>query len=490
MPIISQAVRSHPFKKFYAMNFHHFPMHVDKVWILRGFENHRVLVGIQEMFVHDNGEDSLEIRDGPTSEGALLVHLRSPVAISDTHHYQSRSDTIYVRLRAQLYYNDKVIGTFVAATNSDDAGNCPDGYFRCQHGDCIVGNVVCDGFDHCGDQSDEKGCHVTPTISNPDPAPGEPFDCSQCRNGATCVPDLNMCSCPEGYSGSYCENPDERFECEECQNGATCTVSDNGRVGCICPPGYYGTYCELLEERQCEGCENGGICTDPYNGECVCPEGYYGLRCEHEEQEDLCGGCENEGECRSDGYCVCQDPYYGPHCEYSEYECGGGCFYGGDCIYGECQCQYGYYGDRCEYRYDPSEPETIFAEFSGWVIGMMVFAGILVLVLLMTITYCACSRFSRSAPSNAKKVKPYSVSAELKYSVSLPPPNHDDCHDNPTYVTVTEGADNVSLPPAYEEVGRYSNNPYLAEQTKTQKEEAPKSSGVNCLPADKNKSQI
>ncbi|XP_070559857.1 uncharacterized protein [Ptychodera flava] len=455
-PLVRQSVRSHPSSKFYAVNLLHFPKHVDHVWILKGFENHRVLVGIQQMFIHGNTGDCLEIRDGPTSEGALLASWDSTRQLPDARHCSSRSDTVYVRLRGEMYHHDKLVGTFVAATDSDNAGNCPDGYFRCNHGNCIVSNVVCDGFDHCGDRSDEHNCHMTPTISYPEPHPGDPFDCTKCKNGATCVPELHMCSCPIGYYGSYCEYPDERLRCEDCQNGATCTVYDNGNVGCVCQPGYYGDHCEHYEGRHCEGCENGGTCTDPYDGECICPEGYYGLRCEYEE---------------------------------AEYECGGGCLHGGDCVYGDCQCRYGYYGERCEYIADPFKPAPYKEELNGWVIAMIIFGSVIAILLVVVVSCCICSRCSKTAPSQAKKVQPYSVSAEVKYSVSAPPPSYDNCHDNPTYVTVNDGADNVSLPPAYDEVNRYSNNPYLAEGTVKGNETELEGNGKKVVQEDATKSK-
>ncbi|XP_077978091.1 uncharacterized protein LOC144433625 [Glandiceps talaboti] len=355
----------------------------------------------------------------------------------------------------------------------DNNGRCPEGYFQCQRGHCIVNvNVVCDGYDHCGDNYDEAHCHDNPTSI---PSPDDPFDCNDCQNDGTCISFMDICSCPHGYYGRYCEFKEVPHGCEECQNGATCFTDSNGRSTCVCPPGYYGDNCEHKEEKRCEGCENGGECSDPYDGECTCPDGYYGLKCEHKEDPDdhYCGGCENNGECRSDGYCVCKDPYYGPHCEYYEPECGGGCLNGGECYYGYCQCNYGYYGHRCQYP--PDYHELPYSDnvtrLSGLAIGMIAFSGALFIVFLVMLTCCVRQYCCKKTPAKVAKktsvIKPYTVSAELKCSVSLPP-SYDDCHDNPTYDTANP--DNVSLPPSYDDIGNYDNNADLEGKQQQQRD--------------------
>ena len=35
---------------------------------------------------------------------------------------------------------------------------CPESYWKCANGICIVNVTVCDGQDHCGDGSDERNC--------------------------------------------------------------------------------------------------------------------------------------------------------------------------------------------------------------------------------------------------------------------------------------------------------------------------------------------
>ncbi|XP_053624887.1 basement membrane-specific heparan sulfate proteoglycan core protein isoform X4 [Plodia interpunctella] len=85
--------------------------------------------------------------------------------------------------------------------------------------------------------------------------------CSQCRNGGACEPDSSVCSCPLGFSGTYCENrvsdnrPSEniaripRSPCADspCRNGGTCKGDFNARMkySCDCPLGYSGANCQM-----------------------------------------------------------------------------------------------------------------------------------------------------------------------------------------------------------------------------------------------------
>ena len=38
------------------------------------------------------------------------------------------------------------------------AGNCTQFQYRCNNGNCVIGRLVCDGTNNCGDNSDEQQC--------------------------------------------------------------------------------------------------------------------------------------------------------------------------------------------------------------------------------------------------------------------------------------------------------------------------------------------
>ncbi|XP_077869440.1 uncharacterized protein LOC102807984 [Saccoglossus kowalevskii] len=457
-PFVRQSVLAHPSSIFIASNPCQRPIHTDYIWILRGFEDMGLAIGIEEMFFHadENGRGgtTLQIHDGPTSEAPLIAEIRRPGADFQQHRSISRSSTVYVRLRSEMYHGDKLLGTFASITQPDDTGRCPDDFFRCDDGSCIYHDVVCDGLNQCGDHSDENECKDKEQTT-----PSHESYCDRCVHHRQCFEDRMLCDCEDGYHGNYCQYEDDLvYTCDQCQNGAHCRINIDGSLECQCQRGYYGTYCEYLQEDKCRfECYN-GKCTD--EGECKCHKGYYGNMCENEEEPvDDCGGCMNGGYCQSGGYCVCSFPHYGSHCERDRYTCDGGCWHGGICEYGSCSCKYGYYGDRCQFGpdawYDDLHSET--KTISGWFIGGMVVASLL--IILLVVATCIAKRrcCGSTAEQSKEKITPYTVSDKLKYTVDLST-RFDECHGNSTYESSEK--DNISLPPSYDDISIYSNNPY------------------------------
>ncbi|XP_068617476.1 basement membrane-specific heparan sulfate proteoglycan core protein isoform X3 [Battus philenor] len=82
--------------------------------------------------------------------------------------------------------------------------------------------------------------------------------CSFCRNGGRCMtPDATACTCPYGYTGTYCESrssyrpePVDPCAVRPCRNGGYCKVDRSSRLNytCDCPLGFTGTTCQLQFE--------------------------------------------------------------------------------------------------------------------------------------------------------------------------------------------------------------------------------------------------
>ncbi|XP_008197052.1 epidermal growth factor-like protein 8 isoform X2 [Tribolium castaneum] len=107
--------------------------------------------------------------------------------------------------------------------------------------------------------------------------------CSQpCTNGGKCVRP-NVCMCPPGYDGTYCETKTTVYSpavCPVCLNGGTCRPP-----GCVCPPGFTGIQCENAQiQTDCSlPCKNGGTCKT--KSVCICPPGFSGKLCDKDVDE-------------------------------------------------------------------------------------------------------------------------------------------------------------------------------------------------------------
>ena len=135
---------------------------------------------------------------------------------------------------------------------------------------------------------------------------------SMCFNGGQCQIDQfthkKYCSCPDNFSGTYCQECKPQFIGEKCDQ---------------CAKGYTGHNCEFtINVCSPNPCLNGVCSVDGSSYKCICSEGWRGKNCT--EKNCLIKSCLNEGVCTSkydsvnqvmDFRCECPSNYYGDQCE-------------------------------------------------------------------------------------------------------------------------------------------------------------------------------
>lgn len=97
-----------------------------------------------------------------------------------------------------------------------------------------------------------------------------------------------QCHCTARYKGKNCEiDTGPPCRSDPCHNSGRCIEDNKGDYVCSCPPGFTGTYCEteISAHPLCENdpCLNDGICKvipGTSEIECDCAKGYSGNRCE------------------------------------------------------------------------------------------------------------------------------------------------------------------------------------------------------------------
>lgn len=93
--------------------------------------------------------------------------------------------------------------------------------------------------------------------------------------------DSFLCQCPEGFTGTQCDDNIDECAAYPCQNGGTCQDGVNDYT-CTCPPGYTDKNCSLPVNKCAHNpCHNGATCHERDNRYvCACIPGYGGRNCQ------------------------------------------------------------------------------------------------------------------------------------------------------------------------------------------------------------------
>ncbi|XP_034949761.1 uncharacterized protein Culd isoform X2 [Chelonus insularis] len=131
----------------------------DCVWLIRppkNFLHTNTHMYIKVVTFSDMGNTELTIRQGPTSALLPLEVIRHPTnqlqPLRLREHVAPITSGFHVSLRGVFGVNSRVAIAYAAFGYMD----CFSGSdFLCQNHRCIQSQLNCDGFDHCGDNSDE-----------------------------------------------------------------------------------------------------------------------------------------------------------------------------------------------------------------------------------------------------------------------------------------------------------------------------------------------
>ncbi|XP_056637208.1 uncharacterized protein LOC130445542 [Diorhabda sublineata] len=135
----------------------------DCVWIVKppeSFRHRKTHLYVKvDTFSDFAGTTELTIKQGVTSNQQSVEILRNPMArygtSKQTEHVVPINQGFYIRLRGMFTPKSTLGITYAAFNYKDCFGNSE---FLCRNMRCISMLLNCDGFDHCGDNSDELNC--------------------------------------------------------------------------------------------------------------------------------------------------------------------------------------------------------------------------------------------------------------------------------------------------------------------------------------------
>ncbi|BET01296.1 Low-density lipoprotein receptor repeat class B [Nesidiocoris tenuis] len=137
---------------------------------------------------------------------------------------------------------------------------CKGFMFKCSNKICVPDWWKCDGVDDCGDNSDEEGCVIPPTLPIPTilPTPARERKCRmdefRCDSGA-CIAQQWVCDsekdCPNGEDEKHCDYGTHEEECPprfyKCKKSRTCLPAYQVCDGIKhCPDGSDEIFCNSI----------------------------------------------------------------------------------------------------------------------------------------------------------------------------------------------------------------------------------------------------
>ncbi|KAM6985160.1 protein crumbs homolog 2a [Aplochiton taeniatus] len=170
------------------------------------------------------------------------------------------------------------------------------------------------------------------------------------------------CTCPEGMAGDNCTEEVDECQSDPCAEPHSVCVDRLNGYFCRCPAGFGGEDCHApVTDCVHEPCANSGSCELlPEGYECRCAEGFEGVHCEEDVDECLSHPCQNGAICmdgQAEFHCFCVPGFQGYNCEIDINECASRpCENNGTCINGKdrysCDCLMGFTGVNCEIEID------------------------------------------------------------------------------------------------------------------------------------------
>ncbi|XP_077432910.1 suppressor of tumorigenicity 14 protein homolog [Vanacampus margaritifer] len=234
-----------------------YPPAVDCKWTIKVPAGQKVRVKFTLFRMKEPGVDARVChKDYVQVMGKKYCGKLSSLALTST------TNTLEVTFHSDESYTDK---GFSAKYSAYDPGNpCP-GMFACASGICIAKELKCDGWNDCGDMSDEMKCKCDKDQFN-------------CRNGL-CKPNLWVCDrvndCGDSSDEEGCGCEENEWRCGDgvclpqdvvCDTRTDC-MDGSDEASCKTSPGICSDFSFKCESGECVNkvnaeCDRVGDCAD------------------------------------------------------------------------------------------------------------------------------------------------------------------------------------------------------------------------------------